>query len=191
MISLFMIKLVTTKNTGAFEVIFIEKVLERTVKIRGKFFQDGEQEAIDGILELAAESTVLERVYNIPGDAEHCVMDIRALLFQMQCPAEIGVPILYTTPAGSLSSVTHFSYTKGECSRWPHVQVFDDECCVAQLVCLLQFGFAPRYPQHAKPKCINHGFKIGKFYTKLFPEHQKRLAKERAAEATNPICIDD
>ena len=37
---------------------------------------------------------------------------------------------------------------------------FGDNCCVLQLVCLLQFGYAPRHPQHQDTKYINHGWDL-------------------------------
>jgi hypothetical protein len=55
-------------------------------------------------------------------------------------------------------SCTQFSFSS---DRWPEITVFGDNCCVLQLVCLLQFGYAPRHPQHQDTKFINHGYNGG------------------------------
>jgi hypothetical protein len=69
-------------------------------------------------------------------------------MFQLRDELEAGVPILYSTGAHTGEAITHFSFVKSCYGRWPMIKVFGKDCCVAQLVCLLQFGHAPRSPQH-------------------------------------------
>ena len=94
-------------------------------------------------IEFLVGTKVLKRVSVRPADKDSCTMDIGALAFQAQVPFEVGVPILFSTAAGSSMSCTQFSFSS---DRWPEIKVFGDNCCVLQLVCLLQFGYAPRHP---------------------------------------------
>ena len=144
------------QNAGIFEVKFVKETLEVDMTVWGDVFVDGVKKRKQ--IKFRAGTTVLKRVASIPGDRNSCTMDIGALLFQLQFPNEVGVPILYSTMAGSSDSSTEFSYTNGGYSRWPKIKVFGESCCVAQLVCLLQFGYAPRHPQHQDTKYINHGW---------------------------------
>ncbi len=104
------------------------------------------------------------RVRTRDRDTYSCTMNIAALFFQLERPGEVHVPILYHTPAGSDESQWSFSYTKGVYDRWGYIKVFGIECCVAQLVLLLQCDFAPVNPQSQNPKCINHGFNHQGFF---------------------------
>jgi len=125
-------------------------------EIYGHMFEDGEQHRRKIIFR--AGTRVYRRVRTRSADRASCTINIPALLFQLERPGEVGVPVLYQTDANSDTSNAMLSFTNGVYSRWARVNVFGRPCCVAQLVCLLQFSMSPVNPQKAKPKYINHGY---------------------------------
>ncbi len=157
-------------NLGpSLEVIFVEEKLTENLTVRGIVFH-GDQPTSTKI-EFTTGTKVLKQVSERPTDTASCTMDITALAFQVQFPFEEGVPILYSTDAGSSMSCTQFSFST---DRWPEVKIFDDKCCVLQLVCLLQFGYAPRNPQRGQDtKFINHGYMRYTGVSRTQTYHQK------------------
>ena len=120
-------------------------------------------------------------------------MDVGALLFQLQAPHEVGVPILYSTGAGTSEAITRFSFVRGCYSRWPKIKVFGKDCCVAQLVCLLQFGYAPRSPQRSggkHTKYINHGYRSssGRFCTRTYNQDKQEAIPDLVRVPLEQTC---
>lgn len=137
----------------------------------GFVYEDGVQQRRKIIFR--AGTRVYRRVRTRSADKASCTINVPALLFQLERPGEVGVPVLYQTDANSDSSSAKFSFTNGVYSRWARVSVFGRPCCVAQLVCLLQFSMSPVKPQKANPKYINHGYnrETGLFETNTYNQN--------------------
>ncbi len=135
---------------GSLDLTFVEEVLTAELTVYGNVFVKGQNTRKH--ITFRAGTKVFRRVAEVPQDRSSCTMDIRALMFQLQAPHEVGVPILYSTAAGTGEAITRFSFVKSCYNRWPYIKVFGKDCCVAQLVCLLQFGLAPRRPQRTGGK---------------------------------------
>jgi hypothetical protein len=103
-------------------------------EIYADVFEDGVQQRRKIIFQ--AGTRVYRRVTTRSVDTASCTINIPAILFQLERPGEVGVPVLYQTDANSDSSSAMFSFTNGVYNRWACVIVFGRVCCVAQLVCL-------------------------------------------------------
>ena len=90
------------------------------------------------------------------------VLHLDVLLFCLQFPHVRRVPLLdrRTRIAGVEQSFAVFTTTDSGYSIWPCVKVNDEDCCVLELLGLLQFAVIPRNPQHVKPKCVNWGYDL-------------------------------
>jgi hypothetical protein len=101
-------------------------------------------------------------------------IQLQALLFQLQYPNAVGVPVLrYNTAPGQAQSL--LSFVPADYHAWPQVMLpgtgkKPTPVCVAQLVGLLQFGVIPRHPQIGQSKKWgNWGYpSAGVFATTLY-----------------------
>lgn len=99
----------------------------------------------------------------LPDDHQEAVfytLHFDVLLFCLQFPHVRRMPLLdYTTRGGGVAgSEPVYTTTGAGYHMWPSVQVDGEECCVPQLLGLLQFQVIPRHPQHVVPKCVSWGY---------------------------------
>ena len=122
-------------------------------------------------------------------EAQYYALHLDLLLFCMQFPHVRGIPLLDLRTRrvdGSFGSEPLFTTTRSGYNIWPSVKLDNKECCVDELLGLLQFTAMPRNPQHVNPKCANWGLDdFGRVRTSL---HQ---AGQVAAAAGVQIMIDD
>ena len=102
-------------------------------------------------------------------------IQLQALLFQLQYPNAVGVPVVcYNVAPGEAKPL--LSFIPADYHAWPQVMLPGQKpvkpICVAQLVGLLQFGVIPRHPQIGQlKKWGNWGYQAGVFRTTLY--HQR------------------
>ncbi len=69
---------------------------------------------------------------------------------------------------GAEQSFAVFTTSDSGYNIWPSVKVDGEDCCVLELLGLLQFAVIPRNPQHVNPKCVNWGCdRLGRVRTDL------------------------
>ena len=161
------------ENEGRWTIYFVPGVTKKAMKVKGTVITDG----IPGYKELHIDAGV-EALFghvDIP-DVDHYCMDVIALLFQIQNPFERDVPVLdWVTKEGSR---VHLSARGASYSGWPVVRCIggSKQCCVNQLLGLLQFPVIPRHPQLQKEKYINWGYNRQGLFRTLTYRQEKVVA---------------
>ncbi len=131
---------------------------------------------IDALMQLPVQFRgdvvyVLQRLPLGHQEAQYYALHLDLLLFCMRFPHVRGIPLLDLRTRrddGSLGSEPLVTTTGSGYNMWPTVKLDNKECCVDELLGLLQFEAIPRNPQRVNPKCANWGYDdFGRVQTSL------------------------
>jgi hypothetical protein len=113
------------------------------------------------------DTDVLERLPPNHDELYFYRLHLDMLLFCIQFPHVRRLPLLDLMTGGGSHAI--FTTTGAGYHIWPTVWVGGDDCCVLQLLGLLQFAIIPRHPTLVLWKCANWGYDpLGRMWTKFY-----------------------